>query len=253
MNGDLDRILGLSSPDGRLPPGSGGVVKAVGLTKWYGLVLGVNDVHLGIESGTTGLLGPNGAGKSTFLKLMTGQIRPSKGDVQIFGTSVWNNPKVMGRVGYSPEQDAFYRWMTGFEFVSTLLRVGGYSKVDAEDMAEDSLRVLGMTGAMDRKIAGYSKGMRQRVKVAQAIAHYPDLLVLDEPLSGTDPVGRTRILKVIRRLENEGKDVILSSHVLHDVERTTRNIVLINRGKVIAEGDVHDIRGLIDQYPHMVG
>jgi len=228
------------------------VVSARGLTKWYGLVLGVSDIDLDIDAGTTGLLGPNGAGKSTFLKLMTGQIRASRGEVRLLGEPVWNNPKVMARVGYCPEQDAFYGWMTGLEFVSTLLRVGGYSTTDSEEMAETSLRLLDMGDAMDRRISGYSKGMRQRVKIAQAIAHDPDLLILDEPLSGTDPVGRVRILEVIRRLEREGKNVVLSSHVLHDVERTTRNIVLINRGKVIAEGDVHAIRGLIDHYPHMV-
>jgi len=228
------------------------VVAAYGLTKWYGLVLGVSDIDLDIGGGTTGLLGPNGAGKSTFLKLMTGQIRASRGEVRLLGETVWNNPKVMARVGYCPEQDAFYGWMSGLEFVTMLLRIGGYSRTDSEEMAEASLRLLDMGDAMDRRISGYSKGMRQRVKVAQAIADDPDLLILDEPLSGTDPVGRARILEIIRRSEREGRNVVLSSHVLHDVERTTRNIVLINRGKVIAEGDVHAIRGLIDQYPHMV-
>ncbi len=228
------------------------VVTATGLTKWYGLVLGISDINLGIAEGTTGLLGPNGAGKSTFLKLMTGQIRASRGEVRLLGQPVWNNPQVMARIGYCPEQDAFYGWMTGLEFVTTLLRIGGYAKTDAEDLAESAMRLLDMGDAMDRRISGYSKGMRQRTKIAQAIAHDPDLLILDEPLSGTDPVGRVRILEVIRRYEKEGKNVILSSHVLHDVERTTRDIVLINKGKVIAEGDVHAIRGLIDQYPHMV-
>ncbi|MCI0497933.1 MAG: ABC transporter ATP-binding protein [Thermoplasmata archaeon] len=223
-----------------------------GLTKWYGLVLGVNDVDLIVSPGLTAIIGPNGAGKSTFLKLATGQLRPSGGGIWLYGEPVWNNPGLMARIGYCPEQDAFYRRMTGYEFVTTLLGLSGYTRADSEAMADDALREMGMAGAMDRRISGYSKGMRQRVKVAQAIAHDPDLLILDEPLSGTDPVGRVRVLDAIRRRERDGKDVLLSSHILHDIERVTRNIVLIDRGRVIAQGDVHEIRDLIDRHPHVV-
>jgi len=228
------------------------ILWAMGLSKWYGMVMGLNNVSIEMYQGVTGLIGPNGAGKSTFIKLMTGQIRPSKGEVFVLEQKVWNNPQLFERIGYCPEQDSFYSWMTGLEFVSTLLRISGYEKKDAEYMAEESLRILDMSDSMDRKISGYSKGMRQRVKVAQAIAHDPDLLILDEPLSGTDPVGRVRIMNVIKEMSRKGKNVIISSHVLHDVERLTRNVVLINKGWIIAQGDVHAIRGLIDSHPHIV-
>jgi len=222
------------------------------LSKWYGMVMGLNNVWLEMHHGVTGLLGPNGAGKSTFIKLMTGQLKPSQGKVFLLGEEVWGNSNLMAQVGYCPEQESFYNWMTGLEFVSSLLRLAGYQKTDALDMAESALRHMDMGDSMDRKIAGYSKGMRQRIKVAQAMAHDPDVLILDEPLSGTDPVGRVKIIKAIQKLEKVGKDIIISSHVLHDVERITRNVVMINQGRVIAQGDIHSIRGLIDQHPHIV-
>ena len=233
-------------------PEGGSVLSARQLSKWYGMVMGLNNVFLEIDHGVTGLLGPNGAGKSTFIKLMTGQLKPSQGTVSLLGEEVWGNWKLMARIGYCPEQESFYNWMTGLEFVSSLLRLGGYNKTDSLDLAETALRQMDMGDSMDREIAGYSKGMRQRVKVAQAIAHDPDILILDEPLSGTDPVGRVKIIQAIRDMEKAGKDIIISSHVLHDVERITRNIVMINRGRVIARGDIHSIRGLIDQHPHIV-
>ena len=228
------------------------VVRAENLSKWYGLVMGLNNVTLEMQGGVTGLLGPNGAGKSTFLKLMTGQLRPSQGSVRLLGARAWNNPSLMRRVGYCPEQDAFYHWMSGHRFVTTLLQVAGYGREEAAQRAEAALEQMEMGDAMHRRIAGYSKGMRQRVKLAQAIAHDPDLLILDEPLAGTDPVGRVRIIETIRDMEHAGKDIIISSHVLHDIERITQNIVLINKGGIIAQGDIHTIRSLIDQHPHIV-
>jgi len=249
--------MGSTAEPGDIGPGTKGfhstpIISASELSKWYGLVMGLNNVNLEMFQGVTGLLGPNGAGKSTFLKLMTGQIQASKGEITLYGEGVWNNPSLMARIGYCPEADSFYSWMTGLEFVTALLRFSGFRRRDAYAMAEESLKLLDMQDAMDRKIAGYSKGMRQRVKIAQAIAHDPDLLILDEPLSGTDPVGRIRIINVIKHMEKLGKDVLVSSHVLHDVERITRSIVLINRGRIIAQGDVHAIRGLMDQHPQIV-
>ncbi len=232
--------------------GRDSLLNAWQLSKWYGMVMGLNNVSLEMHHGVTGLLGPNGAGKSTFLKMMTGQLKPSQGKVFLLGEEVWGNSSLMARVGYCPEQESFYSWMTGLEFVSSLLRLAGYHKTDALDMAENALRQMDMGDSMDRKIAGYSKGMRQRVKIAQAMAHDPDVLILDEPLSGTDPVGRVRIIKAIQKLEKAGKDIVISSHVLHDVERITRNVIMINQGRVIAQGDIHSIRGLIDQHPHIV-
>jgi len=248
MNGDTKLTFKFRD----LPASSFAVLQAQRLSKWYGMVQGLNNVTLEIGHGVTGLLGPNGAGKSTFLKLITGQIKASKGELLIQGKPVWNNTRLMSSLGYCPEQDAFYHWMTGFEFVSTLLQLAGHERKDAEAAGEAALKLLDMGKAMDRKISGYSKGMRQRVKIAQAIAHDPQILVLDEPLGGTDPVGRVKIIEVMKKMATEGKDIIVSSHVLHDVERITRNIVLINKGRIIAQGNIHDIRALIDQHPHMV-
>lgn len=251
--GQANRSLVTRPPvDVRRGSSSTPIISARGLSKWYGLVMGLNNVNLEIFQGVTGLLGPNGAGKSTFLKLLTGQLATSKGEIKLYGSEVRNNPALMARIGYCPEADSFYSWMTGLEFVTALLQISGFRKYDAVVMAEESLKLLDMTDAMDRKIAGYSKGMRQRVKIAQAIAHDPDLLILDEPLSGTDPVGRVRIINVIKHMEKLGKDVIVSSHVLHDVERITRSIVLINQGRIIAQGDVHAIRALMDEHPQIV-
>jgi len=251
-NESVKTTIPAASPSQPRSSKPGTILSATDLSKWYGLVMGLNNVNIDMFKGVTGLLGPNGAGKSTFLKLLTGQIRASKGVIKLYGEEVWNNPSLMARIGYSPEADSFYSWMTGLEFVTALLCLSGFRRKDAAAMAEESLKILDMTDSMDRNIAGYSKGMRQRIKIAQAIAHDPDLLILDEPLSGTDPVGRLRIINVIKHMEKLGKDVIVSSHVLHDVERITRTIVLINRGRIIAQGDVHAIRGLMDQHPQIV-
>jgi ABC-2 type transport system ATP-binding protein len=228
------------------------VLASWGLSKWYGLVLGLNNVTVGVKKGITGLLGPNGAGKSTFLKLVAGQIRPSQGYVWVMGEPVWRNYPQKKKVGYCPEQDAFYHWMTGLQFVKYLARLHGMGATEAEKAAKKAIKTVEMTNEMNRSISGYSKGMRQRIKVAQAFVHDPDLILLDEPLAGTDPVGRVRIMEVIRDLEQEGKDVLVSSHVLHEVERVTENILLINKGKLLAQGNVHDIRDLIDRHPHII-
>src|ERR1051325_1253976 len=164
------------------------------LSKWYGQVSGLNDVTLSVPEGITGLLGPNGAGKSTFMKLVTGQLRPSAGTVRVLGEPIWRNPALYHRLGFCPEQDAFYDHMTGLEWVSALARLHGMTDTAATDAARRALAACDLLHVGDRKIGGYSKGMRQRVKLAQAIAHDPPLLVLDEPLSGMDPIMRRRTI-----------------------------------------------------------
>ena len=228
------------------------VVEGEGLTKWYGEVLGLNRFTAGFEEGITGLVGPNGAGKSTFLKLATGQLRPDEGTLRVLQEDPWNNPDLMARMGYCPEHNRMYAYLTGRRFVSTLLRLSGYSKEEANRRAEDTLRLVGLEAVMDRPLAGYSKGMRQRAKLAQALAHEPRLLLLDEPLNGTDPVGRARMIEVIRGLPKRGTSVLVSSHILFEVEKMTEQVVLINRGKAIATGGIREIRGLIDDHPHTV-
>jgi ABC-2 type transport system ATP-binding protein len=228
------------------------VISVDHLSKWYGQVIGLNDVTLSVPAGITGLLGPNGAGKSTFLKLVTGQLRPSQGSVRVLDEPVWGNPALYHRVGFCPEQDAFYDRMTGLEWVSALVRLNGADEPGAERLARRALELVELSGAADKKIGAYSKGMRQRVKMAQAIVHDPELIVLDEPLAGMDPIVRRKTIRLIKDWEHRGKSIVVSSHVLHEIEAMTANILLIDQGRILAEGDVHHIRDLIDEHPHTV-
>ncbi|MEX2188466.1 MAG: ABC transporter ATP-binding protein [Pirellulales bacterium] len=222
------------------------------VSKWYGNVIGVNKLSLAVRAGVTGLLGPNGAGKSTLLQLATGQLRPSQGTVRVLGQQVWNHAALNRRIGLCPEQDAFYEWMTGWDFIHTCARLSGLARREARSAAEKAIASVGMTANMRRAIRGYSRGMRQRIKLAQALVHDPDVLFLDEPLTGTDPVARRDLMDIIQRLARDGKSVIVSSHVLHEVQSLTPNIVLLNRGRLVAEGHVRQIRDLIDQHPHHI-
>ena len=229
-----------------------GVVHADGLSRWYKQVIGINDVSLSIPRGITGLLGPNGAGKSTFMKLITGQIRPSRGSVNVLGQPVWNNPELMRRVGFCPEQDAFYLGMTGLRWVQGLLALNGYPAEETRQRALKALADVDLLDVKDKKIGAYSKGMRQRVKLAQAIGHDPELLILDEPLGGMDPMGRRQTIRMIKEWAAQGRSIIVSSHILHEIESMTSNILLVNHGRIVAEGDVHEIRELIEDHPHRI-
>jgi ABC-2 type transport system ATP-binding protein len=228
------------------------IVTATHLSKWYGQVSGLNDVTVAVPPGITGLLGPNGAGKSTFMKLITGQLKPSKGDVRVLGEPIWGNPALYQRIGFCPEQDAFYDRMTGHEWVTALARLGGMDPDRADAAAKQALGAVDLLDAAGRKIGGYSKGMRQRVKLAQAVVHDPALLILDEPLSGMDPIMRRRTIRMIKDWARAGKSILVSSHILHEIEAMTANILLINNGRILAEGNVHQIRDLIDEHPHSV-
>jgi ABC-2 type transport system ATP-binding protein len=223
-----------------------------GVSKWYGNVIGLNKLTLRIPAGVTGLLGPNGAGKSTLLQLATGQLRPSQGVVAVLGRTPWNNPALMRHVGLCPEQDAFWEWMTGFDFVRTCARLTGMGRRAADEAGERAMATVGMTEHMGRAIRGYSKGMRQRTKLAQALVHGPRVLFLDEPFTGTDPVARHELIEVIRGLGAAGRSVVVSSHVLHEVQALTPNIILLHRGRLVAEGHVRQIRDLIDRHPHRI-
>jgi ABC-2 type transport system ATP-binding protein len=222
------------------------------VSKWYGQVIGLNDVTVSVPPGVTGLLGPNGAGKSTFMKLVTGQLRPSKGSVTVLGEPVWNNPAQYFRMGFCPEQDAFYDRMTGLEWVTALARLNGLAPDESRAAGLRALEAVDLVEAANKRIGAYSKGMRQRVKLAQAIVHDPELLILDEPLAGMDPVARRRTIRLIRDWAKQGRSIIVSSHILHEIESMTANILLINQGRILAEGNVHQIRDLIDEHPHRV-
>ena len=228
------------------------VISARRVSLWYGPVIGINNISIDIGQGVIGLLGPNGAGKSTLLKCMTGQLNPRTGQVSIFKQPVWNNAGIYSRVGLVPEPDAFYEDMTGHEFVTYLTRLQGFSKDAASKLADEAIAEMDLEEKRDQPIREYSKGMRQRIKIAQALAHKPDVLFLDEPLAGTDPVGRRHIIKLIQKLGDQGKTIVVSSHVLHEVEQMTTDIVLINRGRIVADGNVYKIREMIDAHPHTI-
>ena len=241
-----------STPSTAAGAPSPSVISADHLSKWYGQVIGLNDVSVSVPAGVTGLLGPNGAGKSTFMKLITGQLKPSKGVVKVLGEPIWGNPDLYFRIGFCPEQDAFYERMTGLEWVRALVRLNGLSDKEADAAATGALTAVDLMAAANKKIGAYSKGMRQRVKMAQALVHDPQLLILDEPLSGMDPIGRRKTIRLIREWGRSGKSIVVSSHILHEIESMTSNILLINNGRILAEGDVHQIRELIDEHPHTI-
>jgi len=228
------------------------IIETNDLSKWYGNVLGLSDVTLTIEPGITGLLGPNGAGKSTFLKLITGQMKPNIGKIFIKGQKVRNNYSLFSEVGFCPEQDSFYEEMTGLEFLVNLLKLYHLSPSEVKKKAQQALEIVELTKDKDRIIRAYSRGMRQRLKFAQAIAHDPEILVLDEPLNGLDPLGRRKMIRLIKEYKEAGKTVIVSSHILPEIEAMTKNIILMHQGKVFAQGDIHYIRDLIDTHPHMI-
>src|SRR5262249_44941319 len=228
------------------------IIEFEAVSKWYGNVIGLNHLTLQLASGVTGLLGPNGAGKSTLLQLATGQLRPSQGQVRVLGQRTWNNATLNRDIGLCPEQDAFYEWMTGREFVHTCARLSGLSRAAAHGQVDRTIELVGMTANADRPIRGYSKGMRQRIKLAQALVHDPVVLFLDEPLSGTDPVARRELIDLIIDRGRAGRTVLVSSHVFHEVQAVTRSIVLLNRGRLVAAGDVRQVRDLIDKHPHRI-
>jgi ABC-2 type transport system ATP-binding protein len=184
--------------------------------------------------------------------LATGQLRPSQGEVLVLGQRAWGNPSLNREIGLCPEQDAFYEWMSGRQFVSFCARLGGFSKREAQDRGDHAIELVGMTPNRDRAIRGYSKGMRQRTKIAQALVHEPSVIFLDEPMTGTDPVARRDLMDIILRLADDGTTILVSSHVLHEVQSVTSNIVLLNRGRLVAEGDIRQIRDLIDKHPHRI-
>ena len=221
-------------------------------SKWYGQVIGINEVSLAIDGGVTGILGPNGAGKSTLFKLLMGRLKPSSGNVRLFGVDPWESTSPYRRVGYVAETEKLYDWMTGHDFVSTLARLHGMTREEASDRASHVLDFVGLADVQNKEIGKYSKGMRQRVKIAHALVHDPDLIILDEPLHGCDPIARTSIMSVIRDLGTQGKTVLVSSHILDEIERITEQIVILHNGRLLALGNLHAIRDLLDKHPHRI-
>lgn len=221
-------------------------------SRWYGQVIGLNDVTCQIGAGITALLGQNGAGKSTLMRLVTGQLKPTTGDVTVFGMRPFANIEVYRLLGYCPEIDNFYESMTGREFVVYLARLVGYDAAEARRRADRVLETVGMADRCDKRIAGYSKGMRQRIKLAQAMVHDPKVILLDEPLNGLDPVGRRDYMALLSDLVDQGVGILVSSHILYEVEQMTKSILLLHRGRLLATGDLRVIRSLIDKHPHRI-
>ncbi len=219
------------------------------VSKFYGEVLGVNKVTLHIPPGITSLVGPNGSGKTTLMNLMTGLIHPNRGSISVLGLSPRDPERLMRITGYATQFDSAPRWANGMEFVSTGLTLYGYSPAEARDRAWQALEQVGLTEAATRKVAGYSKGMRQRVRLAQAIAHDPQVLVLDEPLNGLDPLVRADTINLFRHYASQGRHVILSSHVLQEVDIISDQVILIANGMIVAEGEIRGVRDEISEHP----
>ena len=212
------------------------------VSKFYGEILGVNRVSLQISPGITSLVGPNGAGKSTLMNLMTGLLRPSRGSVNVLGIPTDQPEQLFRKLGYCTQFDSFPRGLTGKEFIKSFLLVHGFDRKKSEEFTVTALERVSLLDAANRKIAAYSKGMRQRIRLAQAIAHQPAVLILDEPLNGLDPMVRAETIALFRKLAADGLHLIISSHILHEVDMMSDRVILLNNGYVVAEGNVHGVR-----------
>jgi ABC-2 type transport system ATP-binding protein len=218
------------------------------VSKWYGPVIGVNQVTLELRPGVTGLVGCNGSGKSTLLRLAAGQLRPDLGTVRVCGRDAWG-AAAKRHIGYCPELDTFYEEMSGRRFVEVMARLCGFPARQARLRTEEILRLVGMAGRAEGRLRGYSKGMRQRIKLAQALLHDPELLLLDEPLSGIDPIGRRESLELFLELARRGKCLLVSSHELEELEKLTDHVAIMARGRIAAVGALTHIRDLLDNHP----
>src|SRR2546425_10990490 len=216
------------------------------VSKFYGEILGVNRVSLAIPPGITSLVGPNGAGKTTLMNLMTGLLRPTRGRLSVLGIPTDQPEQLFRMVGYCSQFDSFPRGLTGREFIKSFLMVSGFASKEADELTTQALERVDLVAAADRRIGAYSKGMRQRVRLAQSIAHQPSVLILDEPLNGLDPVVRAETIALFRQLAAEGLHLIISSHILHEVDMMSDRVVLLNNGYVVAEGAIHGVRDEMD-------
>ena len=222
------------------------------VSKFYGEILGVNRVNLQIAPGITSLVGPNGAGKSTLMNLMTGLLRPTRGTVRLLGIPTDQPEELFRKVGYCTQFDSFPRGLTGREFISSFLLVHGFDRKRAAELSEVALERVDLLDAADRKVAAYSKGMRQRIRLAQSIAHQPVVMILDEPLNGLDPMVRSETIALFRKLASEGLHLVISSHILHEVDMMSDSVVLLNNGYIVAEGNIHGVRDEMEEHPMQI-
>ncbi len=222
------------------------------VSRFYGEVLGINNVNLSIPPGITSLVGPNGSGKTTLMNLMCGLIRPTQGHITVLGVSPEHPEKLCRLVGYCAQFDAFPKGITGFEFIYSFLLMFGYPPADCDRRTRESLEMVGLMEASSRPVAAYSKGMRQRVKLAQAIAHEPKIIILDEPLNGLDPLARAEAIALFRQWGDKGCHVLVSSHILHEVDRISDQVILLSQGYVVAEGQIHSVRSEVKEQPMQI-
>jgi ABC-2 type transport system ATP-binding protein len=229
------------------------VVDMRACSKWYGHILGVSEVSWTVRRGAVvGLLGPNGAGKSTLMKMMVGLLRPSRGEVSVFGAQPFETAAARARIGYCPEHENLYDELSALEMVTYMAQLSGVPRGKSRAAAEHALEEMGLSDVRKRRVKGFSKGMKQRTKLAASLVHGPELLVLDEPLTGVDPLARSQIVERIGQAAARGVTVVVSSHVLYEIEAMTEEIIVIYRGQVLAEGNVYEIRKLIDKHPHRI-
>jgi len=222
------------------------------VSKFYGEVLGVNGVNLVINPGITSLVGPNGSGKTTLMNLITGLVFPTEGRISVMGLTPQQPEEFFRHVGYCTQFDSFPKWVTGFQFVSESLMMRGLTSGEAKKLAAEAIERVRLTEAAHRKVAGYSKGMKQRIRLAQAIAHHPTVLVLDEPLNGLDPMARAESINLFEELGKQGLHVIISSHILNEVDRISDSVVMMSSGYVVAEGQIHDVRSEVKEHPMQI-
>ncbi|MCB9831142.1 MAG: ABC transporter ATP-binding protein [Planctomycetes bacterium] len=231
----------------------GAVIDIDEVTKWYGSVIALTRVTARIRPGITALLGPNGAGKSTLIGIMTGQIRATRGEVRVLGQPVWGNHELNLQVGLCNQYDCFYEDLNAVDFIMAMARLAGLPRRGLDDAVRSMLRRVGLIEkAWQRPIRTYSKGMRQRTKLAQALMHEPRVVFLDEPMTGLDPVGRHEITAIIKGIAAAGGSVVVSTHILHEVVTMTDEILLLANGRVLAEGDVHEIRSSLENHPYRI-
>ena len=228
------------------------MVELENVTKLYKTVIGVNDVSLKLESGTYGLLGPNGSGKTTLINLIIGQLRPTMGQVKLFGKNPWTRDGLLRNVGLCPAVEVSYPRVTAHQWVRYLVQMHGFNSVAANKMANEALDAVNLTYAMHRPMREYSLGMRQRAKLAQAIAHQPDFLILDEPFNGLDPVGRFEMTNYLRSWNQPGKTLVIASHILHEVEAINPSFLLISGGRLLASGSPAEVREILADAPNVV-
>ncbi|HLH18480.1 MAG TPA: ABC transporter ATP-binding protein [Bryobacteraceae bacterium] len=228
------------------------LVTFTNVSRFYGEVLGINNVSLSIPPGITSLVGPNGSGKTTLMNLMTGLIRPTQGEIRVLGIPPDRPEQLCRVIGYCAQFDAFPKGITGYQFLYSFLRMHGYTDAECDRRTRASLELVGLTAAAGRPVAAYSKGMRQRVKLAQATAHDPRVIVLDEPLNGLDPLARSEAIAIFRQWGAEGRHVIVSSHILHEVDQISDQVILLSQGYVVAEGQIQGVRSEVKEQPMQI-